>query len=191
MGADDTSVDLEDLERVAKKYVDPSSTTRQQQLSDLQAAGFSGNSLQAFADGIGSVEDVAEATDTSGRDILKRDDIERAAQDMPETGGGSRADQIVDDVARELGAPSEAALQDARADALQNLDGNTLRSNPDLDPLAEGDEGREIGDLDEVGQFGQEGGLEADIDRSAAAPDKAIYYVEVDGSRYPMAEVDL
>jgi hypothetical protein len=49
----------DDLDRVQRNYVDDENLTLDDLREDLDEAGFDGNSLDAFTDGIGGVEDLA------------------------------------------------------------------------------------------------------------------------------------
>ena len=49
----------DDLDRVQRNYVDDENLTLDDLREDLDEAGFEGNSLDAFTDGIGGVEDLA------------------------------------------------------------------------------------------------------------------------------------
>jgi len=170
--------------------LDPDATTRDDLQQSLAEYGIEGNSADAFADRMVTVEDVADAVDTSvgsgERDIATREDVQQALGDVNKPSSGARDDALVDETAREIGAPSESDLQAARGQALSRLDGDTLRSDPDLDPAASGGEGREI---DVSGGLGKEGGVRTGVETRG---DRGVYYAEdASGNRYPMAEVDL
>lgn len=187
-----SSPDAEDVERVEREHVDPDSADLEDVERDLKDADIEGNSLRAFADRMTTSEDVAEAgQERAGkRDIVTREDVERGLDDVDKTRSGTRDSALVDEAARDLAAPSESSLQQARGRALQNLEGNTLRSDPDLDPLAQGGEGREVAELDGTGSLGKEGGLRTGIERTGDST--GTYYAEdAGGNRYPLAEVDL
>lgn len=188
------SPDEDDIERVADRYVDPASGDVEEQAADLDEAGFTQSAIDAFAGEFATVEDVTDAAieRTGDRDITTREDVERGLSDVdkPRPGGDDRG--LVDVAAQELAAPSESELTRARGTAAQQVspDG-VLRSNPDLDPLAEGGEGRDVVDLQGEGvSLGKEGGVRTGVRRTG--PGKGEYYAEDgEGNRYPLAEVEL
>lgn len=189
----------DDVERVERDYVDPQSVTRQQVRQDLEEAGIEGNAADMFESNILTVDAaMGEVPEAGPGEIRTRQDVERSvmAMDGPGEHGGdpdpARAQAIARDAAVELGAPDEAELTRARREAVSNLDGSVLRSNPDLDPLAEGGQGREIVDIQDAG--GKLGGDESPVRETVERTGRdtaTFYYVGDDGTRYPMAEVDL
>lgn len=183
-----------DIERVAEEYVDPSSADADEQEGDLKDAGFTQSAIDAFKDGFATVEDVTEAAEAERgkRGITTREDVERGLDGVDKARPGGSDEALVDEAAEQMAAPTTDELRRARGQAAQQVtDDGVLRSDPDLDPLAEGGEGREIVDTSEGGlKLGKEGGVETGVRRTG--PGKGEYYAEDSaGNQYPLAEVDL
>jgi len=187
----------DDVERVINNYVDPSSTSSSEAESDLEEAGFTDAGIDAFSDDILGSEEVSEAVESrDSPGVTTREQIESLAEDSaPEGTPSDRIERVAQDTAREAGAPSESALDSARAQAAQNVEGSKLRSNPDLDPLSDGDQGREILDLSEASlgggkRLGDGNDLSEGVERTGR--NSGTFYLEdSSGERYPVSEVDL
>lgn len=185
-----SSPDDDDADRVEKEYVDPSSTTREEIRADLEEAGFPGESIDAFDPMLGSVDDVIDGAQ-SKRQITTREDVERSARSVARSRG--RTEALTDAASQELGAPSEAALAGARREMLSLLDedGETIRTNPDLDP-AGGPDGRVVGKVSEVATNNQSrsSGYSASVEPTGRG--RGTYLITgPNGDTFPIAEVDL
>lgn len=189
----------DDVERVARDYVDPNATTQSEVRQELEDAGIEGVSNGFFTDRITTVEDVTQAVADGGTrgSLTLREDVEQAASGLDAPDADSRLDTVTRDAARDLGAPSESEVDSARRQVIAQADieagGDqssntiTLRSNGDLDPLGE----REIATLSDAERAVGEGGrFEERVDRTGES--RGTYkLVDSSGTEYPIAEVDL
>jgi len=189
----------EDIERVADKYVDPSSSNASEQEDDLADAGLTQSAIEAFSGEFATADDVAEEATSSRKSeqqILTRDDVEDAAEGVEKPAPGGSSDRLVESAAEDLAAPSEGSLQRARAQAAQQVDDEgVLRSDPDLDPLADGDQGREITDVSGGvgsgrGDLGDPSNLQQSVQRTGSGKGQLVYE-NASGDKFPVAEVDL
>lgn len=186
-----SSPDDEDVERVTSRHVPDDAETDAEVRRALREAGIENpNSLNAFADRILSLDAALDATpEQRPGHVVTRSEVDAAVGEVDSPVPESRRRAVADAAAREIGAPTDAALDQARRTAIQQLDGSTLRSNPDLDPLAQGGEGREIVDIQSADGGVQENVTEV-VEKSGERT-ATFYYEGSDGTRYPMAEVDL
>jgi hypothetical protein len=189
----------EDIERVANKYVDPGSAEASEQEDDLADAGLTQSAIEAFSGEVATADDVAEEATSSRKSeqqILTRDDVKSAAEGVEQPAPGGSTDGLVESAAEELAAPSEGSLQRARAQAAQQVDDEgVLRSDPDLDPLADGDQGREITDVSGGvgsgrGDLGDPSNLQQSVQRTGSGTGQLVYE-NASGDKFPVAEVDL
>ena len=185
----------EDVERVDSDYVNPSSTSRDEIRADLEAEGIDGGAADTFEDRLVNADDVVDAVEQSRgeREVTTREDVGSTVDSLDRPRNQERDPSLVDDASQEIGAPTESALGQARAQAAQNVDEDgVVRSDPSLDPLASGDEGREIGEVSEITEAtgGRGGGMREGVEPTGSG--RGTYYFEDgSGNRYPVAEVDL
>ena len=192
------SPDVDDMQRAARwvRDVDPDAATEREIERALAEAGYPESSLDAFSSRMPTVDDVLGEVDLDAP-IVSRSEVERVADsstlegidgEQPIDSDGARA--LADAAAREAGAPRESELTQARRQALQQLDGSVLKSNPDLDPMGE----REIIDIQEAGvgggrNLGASDDLREVVERTGE--DTGTFFYETSEGRYPIAEVDL
>jgi len=191
--------DDDDVKRVINNYVDPDSTQEGELEDDLDDAGFTQSAIDAFADNAITVEEAAETVEKergASPGLTTREQVEDSVSGIDKPGSDSRQAAISREISRDLGAPTEAEADRARSQAAQFVDEDgMLRSNADLDPLADGGEGREIIDLNEASlgagdNLGGGNDLQEGVERSGS--DSGTFYLEDSGgNRYPIAEVDL
>lgn len=187
----------EDAERIEPTYVDPDSETLDEVRSDLEDAGFGDDSAEKFAEELVVSEDVIEEINPDDRvGVTTREDVDQTVNELDNYDmDNRRKDSVTEGTAREIGAPTENQVTQARGEAAQRVDPDdgTIRTDPSLDPLAEG-EGREIGDITDFtaagGQIDREAGLQERVEKRG---DTGVFVLEdrSTGERYPVSEVDL
>jgi hypothetical protein len=184
------------VERVINNYVDPSSTGEKELEADLDAEGFSQAAIQAFTDRTVSLEEAVEEVERvreGSVGVTTREQVEETVESMDSGAPGSFERAVAEDAAKDLGAPSEASVSNARRQAAQFVDeeGN-VRSNPDLDPAAQGGEGRVIMDAEDF-SVGQGTGSYEGGDLQEGVTRDGTFYLErrSTGERFPVSEVDL
>jgi len=192
------SPDVDAMKRAVRhiQEQDPNAVTRREQARALQDAGFNEQSIAAFLNRMPDLDSVVE--DVPDDPIITREQVDEIAGNQQLEGRDGTTDvpsdaqdALTDAAAQEVGAPSESDLRAARAQAAQNLDGDVVRSDPDLDPLA-GDEGREIGTVSDVTSAtgGRGGGMTETVEKTGEST-ATLYYEDSGGERYPVAEVDI
>lgn len=191
----------DDIARVERDYTDPQSTSREDVRADLEDSDFANETIPMFEDGI-LTEDEIEVPDRTGTDPTTREDVSELVDAAKrDDQSGFRSDAVTDAVATKEAAPSKADLDQARvAIASENLTDETpeglstptsvLRSDPDLDPLSEGGEGRELGRMGTRGDGTSISDFEQVVEPNPDGESGTLIF-ERNGERYPMKEVDL
>ncbi|GAA0196684.1 hypothetical protein GCM10009536_64900 [Streptomyces thermocarboxydus] len=193
----------EDADRIEREYIDPSSTSEDDLEADLRDNDFAEGAIKDIKEWFTTSDDVSDALGEPHSDgVTTREEIEGILDDQSaEIGNTSRKEEIVSEVARDVGAPTPAELRRAQAQAIGGADDVTPEDSSTTVSLIKGPDGEPAAVVGGTSRTGPEAAEEHGVSRYASpqefadslstkpAPDgrRALLYANGD----PVGEVSL